>query len=263
MVFARKRKRNKYSLFDAGINNVIAIHSHTQIVDEAATRFAKTLYHYLLQGKTIKEAFKNAKEDGKMTYKKIENCCCMHTHKDNCIWIAQWENSDKSHLMHAPICSCNYGGNIHKEECSWAKEMRDKEFLVEKFDKNDNKKYCKVCCCDPLGLPHNEEEKFLLFTKNEDEKIFDEKTPNGEAFINKCFTEEFVPSLDEVLIGRNLEMQLLIEFLASTIPGKQLICVVGPQGVGKTLLIRNAVKYTIERGRFGDGYNDNYSFKHI
>lgn len=242
-------------IFDAGINNVIAIHSHTQIVDEAATRFATKLYHHLLQGKTVKEAFEKAKDDGKKTFKKIENCCCMHKHKDCCKWIAHWEDSDKSHLIHAHGCSCDFGGNIHLESCQWVKEMRKKDFMIEPFDKNDNKKYCKVCCCDPLGLPHNEEEKFLLLTRNEDEKLFDEKTPIGMASIHKCYTEEFVPSLDEVLIGRTLEMHMLVEFLASTIPGKQLICIVGPQGVGKTLLIRNAVKYTIERGRFSEGYN--------
>ena len=242
---------------EAGIPNVIAINSHTQIADEAATRFAKTFYHFLVQGKTVKEAFEKAKQDGKLVNRKIKLCCCSHRHKSDCKWIAKIDDKDTFHTMHVPECSCNFGGNTHLLSCPWVKEMQKIEFEVERIEGTGTTKLCRVCCCSPLELPHSEEEKFILISQNEEaanEVIFN-NVAEGEAIINKCFTDEQIPALDEVLIGRNIEMQRLVNFLASTKPGQQLACVIGPQGVGKTLTIRNAVKYTLERGRFPDGFN--------
>ena len=233
------------TIMKEGIPNVIAVNGYTQVADEAATGFAVSFYHFLLQGKSVREAFESAKVEEKINNKKIKLCCCTHNHKDYCPWLDKLcKDRDAAHAMHAPSCDCNYGGNLHHSRCRWLKRIPDEYFNKVPVE---NSGYVKMCCCS-LEIPHNEEEKFILLSQTPeaaDERIFDSLS-SGECTVNKCYIESLVPKVDEMLSGRNIEVQQLVEMLTCR-PPKKIICVTGPPGIGKSLLIRTAAKYVMER----------------
>ncbi len=236
---------------DAGVPNVIAVNGYTQVADEAATGFASSFYHSLFQGKTVKEAFIKAKEQEKLNNRNIRLCCCAHRHEDDCPWLERMSaDAETVHATHVPECNCKYGGNLHHMSCSWIKELRnhDLEFRIVDYDDPVTHKPTnlrKVCCCNP-NLPHSEEEKFMLLSRDEEaanERIFD-CLPSGEPTVTKCFEDDMVPRPEETMIGRNIEIQKLVNLLTC----KQIICVTGPPNCGKSLLIRTAARYVMERG---------------
>jgi len=229
---------------EAGIPNVIAVNGNTQVADEAAIGFASSFYYFLLKGKTVKEAFDCAKAEERYSNMSINLCCCAHRHEKDCLWSAKKEeNHYEAHAMHVPSCDCKFGGNLHKPECRWLKEIPSDLFEVTVKNSSNLK---RVCCCSS-EIPHEEEEKFILMSQSMEaanEKVFDD-IQTGEATIIKSFIGELVPKPHEVLIGRNVEVQQLVELLSCD-PNKKIICVTGPPKVGKKLLIRTAAKYVME-----------------
>jgi len=237
----------------AGVPNVIAVNSDTQIADVAAIRFAKEMYRYLMLGNSVKEAFEKTKEDGRVTLQKLKLCCCSHTHKMSCILLEEYiSNRNELHAKHICDCTCEYPGNIHSKNCPWVKKMEQKGYEVKPCE--DNRKLVKVCCCR-IDLKHNEEEKFVLISQSEEaqnERIF-ENSPEGELTVKRVFELSALPVVEEQIIGRNIELHKLLVALISPMPDQRIICVNGPKGVGKHLLPRTAAKYAIERGFFPDG----------
>lgn len=229
---------------EAGIPNVIAVNGYTQIADEAAIGFAASFYYFLLMKKTVKEAFESAKKEERYSNMSINLCCCAHRHEKDCLWNAKKdENFYEAHAMHVPSCDCKFGGNLHKSGCRWLKEIPSEMFEITLKNSSNLKRVC--CCCSQI--PHEEEEKFILMSQNAEvanEKLFDE-VQAGEVMVMKNFVEELVPKPHEVMIGRNVEMQQLVEMLSCD-PNKKIVCVIGPSRVGKKLLIKTAIKYIME-----------------
>ena len=226
----------------------------------SATGFATSFYYFLAKGKTIKEAFECAKTEEKYNNTSINLCCCAHRHKENCPWATKkYENSFEAHAIHVPSCDCRFGGNLHKTTCRWLKEIPSDMFEVTSKSFSNLK---RVCCCSS-DIPHEEEEKFILMSQNMEaanERILYD-VPAGEAVFTKSYVDDLVPQTDEVLMGRNIELQQLVELLSCD-PNKKIISVIGASRVGKRLLIRTAAKYimeSVETARyeyesFPDGY---------
>ncbi len=237
----------------AGVPNVIAVNSDTQVADEAATRFAKVLYHYLTLGRSVKEAFEQTKEDGKVSLRKLKLCCCTHIHKETCSQLDEIiRNREEAHAKHIPECDCEFGGNIHFRNCKWVELMKELSYEVKPME--DNPRKVRVCCCSP-DLPHNEEEKFVLISQSkeaQDERIFD-SLADAEPIVQRCFDPQLLPIVDEQLVGRSVELHKLVSLLVSPNHDERILAVMGPKGVGKGLLAKVASKYVMERGFFPDG----------
>lgn len=56
-----------------------------------------------------------------------------------------------------------------------------------------------------------------------------------------------------MLVGRNIELQNIVQTLFSETSSKRLIHIYGSEGVGKSALAKSAAKYTLERRKFPDG----------
>lgn len=66
---------------DAGVPIVICVQADLKISDEIAREFANLFYTMLLQGKSIKDAFRSTRKTISGTFhKKIFSCCCGHDH---------------------------------------------------------------------------------------------------------------------------------------------------------------------------------------
>lgn len=237
---------------EAGVPNVVAVNSDTQVADEAATRFAKIFYHYLMRGRTVKEAFEFTKNDGKVSLRNIKLCCCTHNHKQGCFLIKALVENQDVHTTHIPDCLCDFGGNIHWRTCPWVNKMKENDYLLEPVPGCPKK--VRVCCCNP-SLPHNEEEKFVLISRDkeaENETIFP-GLPDNEPIIVRSFDGQIVPIVDEQLIGKNIELHRLVSFLISPKHEHKVIALIGPKGLEKMLLAKTAAKYVIERKFFSDG----------
>eukprot|EP01022_Parablepharisma_sp_SALTPOND_P004594 TRINITY_DN120601_c1_g1_i1.p1 TRINITY_DN120601_c1_g1~~TRINITY_DN120601_c1_g1_i1.p1 ORF type:complete len:1935 (+),score=215.27 TRINITY_DN120601_c1_g1_i1:789-5807(+) len=238
---------------EAGIPNVIAVNCETQVADEAAIRFSKVLYHYLTLGKSVKEAFEQTKEDGKVSLRNLRMCCCTHNHKEGCELLQGLiNNPEEAHAKHIPDCSCPFGGNTHYKNCGWVEAMKDLPYVTKQLGGKPAR--VKICCCNP-DLPHNEEEKFVLISQSpeaQDERLFEDLLDSEPRAI-KDFNPQMLPTVDEQLIGRNINLHHLLKFLISTAYEERIISLNGPKGVGKNSLVRAAAKYAIERGFFPDG----------
>lgn len=69
---------------EAGVECVIAVQSELKIDDYIAQKFSEQFYWQLFEGKTILEAFNNAKAG--VSGKDVHTCCCAHSHTDDCKW---------------------------------------------------------------------------------------------------------------------------------------------------------------------------------
>lgn len=57
----------------------------------------------------------------------------------------------------------------------------------------------------------------------------------------------------QMLVGRSIELQKIIETLFKEVSSKRLIHLYGQEGVGKSSIANYAAKYTLERRKFPDG----------
>ena len=66
---------------------MIAVQSNLKIQDKAAQIFSKSFYMELMQGNSIKQAFKSAKDSLiAKHHSSCYTCCCAHKHTDSCLW---------------------------------------------------------------------------------------------------------------------------------------------------------------------------------
>ncbi|GAB5368655.1 hypothetical protein AAMO2058_001338300 [Amorphochlora amoebiformis] len=116
---------------DAGVPNVVAVHSDSKILDDACTIFAEKLYFALSHGKSVAVAVETAKNfvknkashpvknesvsvssiDSKPQRKNtsaltLHTCCCSHDHRSNCPFNALLKQED-----------ANTHGNTHYKYC--------------------------------------------------------------------------------------------------------------------------------------------------
>ena len=132
----------------------------------------------------------------------------------------------------------------------------------EDFDFEDNlvaldsKLDDNVIWCCHKDVPHDESIKFILKAdaKNLDTVLFQNRKPGKLIQLNEKSLKIKTPNIFDKswLIGRNLEIQKLVEML-TTQNFNRLIKVHGPSGCSKNLVSKMAVKYCIERNYFRDG----------
>ncbi|CAG9327374.1 unnamed protein product [Blepharisma stoltei] len=237
---------------DAGIDCVITIHDQCKILDDAAISFAVTFYRSLLRGKSIKNAFIEAKKNVNFEQAVMRTtCCCAHNHKRQCLWKAR--NDHGEHTINEE-CTCEKRNNdsVHKLNCQWATKF------LAKFNKTRTPSEQEIkdgswviCCCSP-EVPHNEAMKFKLLLKNKEvgnQILFSERTQNE---IQEPYTYETPfkpPPIRQKIIGRNREMQQLLEMGKNN----RVIIVSGKLGIGKSLLVKSVAHYACERRIFKHG----------
>ena len=105
----------------AKIPVVVAVNSHTMILDEVCQLFARHFYFHLLDGYTPKEAFEHGKSVVKGSQIDTFSCCCAHDHKPHCKWVKYAEDNgyEKAHQLHMPNCACSQDKNKHHNKCSF------------------------------------------------------------------------------------------------------------------------------------------------
>lgn len=235
--------------YDAGVPCVVAVHSQTKIEDSIAQQFSELFYWQLFEGKSIEDAFQNAR--AAITGKDVYTCCCAHSHKPDCKWnkIAQEEGPEKAHILHTPTCTnCRkITGNSfeHEDNCGWAFEFMCDYNLNYDFP---NGKF-RVCCCSP-ELEHNEVMKFqLIYRDRFNEQVLFRYKEEGTVSINKhsCIKPKFQI---QKLTGRNLEVYQIIQHFVEK--KKRVVNLHGPSGIGKTTLGKQVANHMIERGHFRD-----------
>jgi hypothetical protein len=69
-----------------GVPVVIAVNSHTAILDEVCRKFARHFYEHLINGNSPKLAFKAGQDAVKASDIDVFSCCCAHKHKTWCKW---------------------------------------------------------------------------------------------------------------------------------------------------------------------------------
>ena len=75
-------------LVDAGIPSVVSISASSQILEVAAKEFNIEFLHYLVEGKSIRFAFEEAKKHLRASKDQIhKSCCCDHKHTEDCLWF--------------------------------------------------------------------------------------------------------------------------------------------------------------------------------
>jgi len=90
-------------------NTVVAINSREPVLEKAAQTFNEVFLRELLHHKSISDAYEHAigaVGAGAKTDMKV--CCCMHDHKQDCLW---WDyrakyGPEKAHELHTPKCKC-------------------------------------------------------------------------------------------------------------------------------------------------------------
>ena len=169
--------------FENGVKNVICIQGMTPIAEKAALLFSENLYNEIIKGNTIQESFNKAKQRVQTSKEKdsfrIDNCCCFnHNHLSSCLLDNKNKNKihEKYHLKNK--CECEFEEcNIHKNNCKLMeliKKNKDEKYFC--FEEN-TKNTIKICCsCLKNQIPpHRESFKFILLSKNEEDKIFPNK----------------------------------------------------------------------------------------
>jgi hypothetical protein len=108
---------------DKNINTVIAINSEEKLLEKAAQTFNESFLDSLLLEKTVNEAFSNALSTvAADSSDNCKVCCCMHDHKDDCLWLRYREKhgEDKAHELHTAKCRCfttKVKPNDHTNNC--------------------------------------------------------------------------------------------------------------------------------------------------
>jgi len=74
-----------------GVPVVIAVNSHTSILDEVCREFSTQFYESLITGSTPNEAFIVGKEAVKASKIEVFSCCCAHKHKWWCKWNSHFK----------------------------------------------------------------------------------------------------------------------------------------------------------------------------
>ena len=104
-----------------------------------------------------------------------DSCCCGHSHKDDCAWIAhrRAKGGENAHFSHESYCQCpNAGKHLHLKTCDWAFEFSLDFNENLDFEEGPEDAEVKVCCCSP-ELPHNEAMKLKLFYRDGNESYGD------------------------------------------------------------------------------------------
>jgi heme oxygenase len=82
-------------------------------MDKVCKLFSEKFYRNLLEGKTIKESFEQARRIVQVSKEDFETCCCAHKHEPFCSWF-KFSQTDtlKAHEIHSKPCKCyQYGVN--------------------------------------------------------------------------------------------------------------------------------------------------------
>ena len=143
---------------NAKIPVVIAVNSHTMILDEVCKLFSRNFYFHLQKGFTPLLAFEKAKQVVKGSDIDTFSCCCAHSHKPNCKWekYAKKYGYEKAHNIHMPNCDCSHKiNNSHRNNCEsyieFNNSLREFENLTslnfDDFDLPTMGSNVSICCC--------------------------------------------------------------------------------------------------------------------
>mgnify|MGYP000940819129 FL=1 len=235
---------------DAGVPCVIAVQSQLQIADTFAKKFASLFYHFIFDGKSVKEAFNLARTASADPLS--HSCCCAHAHKPKCKWaaLARKEGYYKAHIYHEPLCTAckQKRENIHNFTCPWAEEFRT-SFSIEDYQNFEGSEITvSTCCCSP-ELAHNELLKFILLSKSKESEmlvLFDQLEP-GKVQNIKFYSVIDQRFPEKRILGRNRQIYEISKVLRSSC---KILKLEGPNGVGKTATARYAANYLYSRNAF-------------
>ena len=261
-----------YLFYKSGVKNVICVREMTKISDKGARNFSKKFYELLLKGDSVKEAFNKSKEsfNDKSFNDVIMECCCNHRHKEHCKYNSksnkekvQFHNTfhvkepnkniikNKSNIKK---CMCFYSEyHIHDKKC---KILENPDIhLLEKEEICGGSKV-KICCCSP-NIPHNESNKFKLFTneneKNKNENKIFEKLNNGNFIVNNnCCTECDVFNIMKKkikFIGRGEQTKTIMDMISKKGKRNKFFLIYGPKNSGKKTFAKNCSFYLRERNK--------------
>eukprot|EP00347_Sterkiella_histriomuscorum_P024050 403332474 len=250
----------------AKIPVVVAVNSHTMILDEVCSLFSRHFYFFLQDGETPRKAFVEAQKVVRGSPIDKFSCCCAHDHKYDCPWekYAKKHGYEKAHQIHMPSCACPYNKNIHKSKCEFYEdfltELSPFEDLLTMSADNLNLQgysdHVQVCCCQP-DIPHDESIKFIINGNEDalDRPLFRNKK-DGELIIDQDVNQnnKLQHVIDtQLLVGRNKELQKIVSYLFSEQQSCRLVHVYGSEGLGKSAIANYAAKYTLDRRKFCDG----------
>ena len=251
--------------FESGVKNVICVQEMTKISDLGAQKFSQNFYEFLLQGDTIQDAFNKSKEcfDDVTFNSELMECCCNHSHTNDCKFYAMKNNEkvcfhNEYHILNKKykmckikVCECKYNEyHIHDKKCKFIKSLESnliKENLF-KIQEIDNGNKVKLCCCSP-NIPHNESNKFLLFSK-ENKSIF-QNLNNGNLILNDyCCTEcDVFNNMKKIIkvIGRGIQTKEIIDRIDDKEKKNNFILIFGPKNSGKKTFAKSCTFYLFER----------------
>lgn len=248
--------------YESGVEHVICIHIMTKISDQAAKDFSFHFYRHLMNGETIETSFEKSKKLFlNENQNKLQECCCNHSHKRDCSFKEKNKREkDEIHKkFHVKQCSCSYTEyHTHNIACKYIKGY-------EKYMKSiklNNDQIVKLCCCSP-EIPHNESNKFILYSRNHSKILF----PNspmpvpGDGYgtlniINKNFfkncnlyaTENNVPG--DKFVGRNSNVKNVLDILKKN--NIHFINIFGEKSIGKKTFAKFTGMYLFERNIIDD-----------
>lgn len=237
----------------AGYKCIISVHKDCKVLDEAAQKFAVTLYSSLLEGMTIEDSFKKSRENllsQQATLK--ETCCCSHIHKPDCTLFRRDDKQTSDiHETHTPDSSCKcqrVNSAYHDIDCDWARAFILKYSPNRKLtaEEEAKKQWC-VCCCSS-EIPHHEGDKFQIYPRDH-LKIapFKRKREKVEIFYHK--DHNILPVSNIQVIGRQEHIKQLINLALKV----RCLSIYGKSGVGKSTVVKHAANYAYERKMFKDG----------
>jgi energy-coupling factor transporter ATP-binding protein EcfA2 len=242
------------AFLELGVRSVIVASSEHKLNDEFAKVFSKLFYDELLEGKTIGEAFENARVQLKaVNLDASDSCCCGHEHEPNCQWYAEYKQQGRylAHAAHECLCSCPARMyHIHDPDCYWAEDFMMK---YDVMPPEEDGREIYLCCCRP-HLTHDETMKLQLLYK-EDKKVDIEVFSNLDSGkvnqVRKVFFGEN-KFQDCVTVGKNRTIYQI--FNSFTYENVRLIYLVGESGSGKSMLSKHIANYMTERRKVDNTY---------
>jgi len=242
-----------------------------KIQDEASQEFSKTFYMNIFSGKTVHESFCNAQENTKLIRgKEIFTCCCAHSHEPDCKWqqFAQCNGYFEACKLHTPDeqCHCPHKyQHFHKATCAWMngyiRALAD-DALEQSVLTGPHREVFICCCRHEDEVPHDESMKFILMVRdkklNGNESLFQKKSKGRLVDVTHKGIGEGIFSGHKI-IGRNIEIQKLYQWLTDPQNQARVIEVFGQIGSGRTSLAQRSVNYCFERGFFKENSTDKKS----
>lgn len=244
-----------------GVGCVIVVKGQLKINEDIAQEFSATFYRQLLSGKSIQQSWDESQRNMQVNHhNEMYTCCCGHEHTIDCNWyqLALEKGIEYAHHMHEATCSCpNSKKHLHLFDCKWALGFEN-EFEPEQLTPEMvviGNRYIDegrlICCCNPT-LPHNENLKYELMFKDDDESYGDQVVFGdlGKGSVQLVNRNNF--SYTKFFACKSLGQDTLIYdmFCSLVDPNKKVILLWGKIGMGKTTVVKVLANNLYERDKF-------------